>query len=222
MSAAGRTVEVEVDRLSGWVHRFGARHGDLSVDLAADNEAAERLVITAADGTEASIAVPYGPLPASSSRDADALVHALHRHVDRTRTVGVLLVRRGGWAAGVVHDGRLVSAAVGSGYVQGRTKAGGWSQQRYARRRQQQAQQVYRRATDGAVEVLLPHRNTLDALVAGGDRTGVATVLGDPRLGGLAGLVESRFLAVADPRRTVLDDVVRRLRTVVVTLDDLA
>ncbi len=134
----------------------------------------------------------------------------------------MLLVRRGGWAAAVVAGGTVLDRATGGGYVQGRTKAGGWSQQRYARRRGHQTQQVWDRAADGAAGVLLPHREALEALVTGGDRSGVTAVLEDPRLAGLARPVEPRFLAVGDPDRAVLTDALGRLSSLVITLNELA
>jgi hypothetical protein len=218
MPAAGRVVEIDLDRLVGWVERFAIRHGTPDIVLRAADPAA--VVITADDGARVELAIPYGPLP--DSPPGPGLIASLVVHVQRPRTVGVLLVRRGGWAVGLVEQPGLVASQVGGGYVQGRTKAGGWSQQRYARRRGNQTQQVWDRAADGAAAVLLPHRDRLDALVTGGDRAGVAAVLADPRLAGLESLVDSRFFATGDPTRSVLDDVVRRLQTVSVTLNELA
>lgn len=215
MAAAGRIVEVDVDRLTGWVGRFGERHGPLSTALST-----QALVITAADGARAELAIPYGPLP-DAPADAD-LLPRLVEHVRAPRVVGILLVRRGGWAVGVVDDGHLVDRDTGGGYVQGRTKAGGWSQQRYARRRGNQTDQVWQRAADGAAGVLVPRRADLAALLTGGDRTGVEAVLTDHRLSWLTPRVERRFLTVGDPTRSVLADAVTCTRAVVITLNELA
>lgn len=216
MSASGRVVEVDVDRLAGWVERFAERHGGSTVDP----DGGRSLVIGAPDGARAEIAIPYGPLPGAPA-GSDPIAR-LVEHVQAPRTVGILLVRRVGWAAGVVDAGVLVAAQVGGGHVQGRTKAGGWSQQRYARRRGNQTQQVWQRAADGAADVLVPHRQRLTALVTGGDRSGVAAVLVDDRLDWLAPLVEPRFVAVGDPTRRMLADVVSRLNAVAITLNALA
>jgi hypothetical protein len=218
MSAAGRPVEIDAERLLGWVERFRSRHGELAASLS--DLTGEQLVLTALDGAEARLAVPFGRLPPPTDTGLDALLTTVRDHLERPRTLGVVLVRRAGWAVGVVADGDLAASRVGGGHVQGRTKAGGWSQQRFARRRAQQAQQVYGRAIAAAVDLLLPP--TLDAVVTGGDRSGVAAVLADPRLAGLTDLVEPRFLAVGEPTRAVLDAVVRRLRAVVITLNELA
>lgn len=217
MPAAGRVVEVELDRLPGWVERFAVRHGALTVEEFGSAEEAQAVGVVAADGARADLGVPFGPLSSTGSP-----IERLIDHVGAARTVGVLLVRRGGWAAAVVTDGTVVASDTGGGYVQGTTKAGGWSQQRYARRRGNQTQQVWDRAAVGAVEVFAAHRSAIGALVTGGDRAGVAAVLSDERLVDLAALVEPRFFAIGDPTRTVLDDVVRRLRCVVITLNELA
>jgi hypothetical protein len=218
MPAAGRLIEVDVARLPGWLDRFAARHGPLAAELAEAEVAPQVVVIIAADGARADLAVPYGALGRSNRPLTDRLVE----HVELARTVGILLVRRSGWAAAVVSDGVLVAADTGGGYVQGTTKAGGWSQQRYARRRGNQTQQVWDRAADGAAEVFAPHRARIGAVLTGGDRAGVAAVLTDQRLADLEPLVEARFLAIGDPTRTVLEEVVRRLRSVTITLNELA
>ncbi|WP_447645972.1 Vms1/Ankzf1 family peptidyl-tRNA hydrolase [Nocardioides zeae] len=88
---------------------------------------------------------------------------------------------------------------MGRRHVQGRTKAGGQSQQRFARRRANQAQAAYDAAADHAHRVWGPGRL---AVVTGGDQVAVADVLADRRLD-----VETvaPFLDVPDSRRDVLE-----------------
>ena len=113
---------------------------------------------------------------------------------------GVLLVRKGGFAVARLAGERLVESKVGQRHVQGRTKAGGQSQQRFARRRDNQARQAYDAAADHAARILAG----LDGpLVTGGDHSAIDAVLTDPRLAGLT--VVEPWLAVPDPRRAVLD-----------------
>jgi peptide subunit release factor 1 (eRF1) len=140
----------------------------------------------------------------------------LLEHVTRPRTIGVLLVRKGGYAAGVFHDAELLASKVGSRLVQGRSANGGWSQQRFARRRENQAREAYTAAADNAVRVLLPHLPRLDAMVTGGDRPALSVVLDDPRLAPLRALVVSRVLEVPDPRLSVLQDTPKRFRAVAI------
>lgn len=186
-TAGARTVTVSTDRLARWMDGFAERHGDVTVARSADTVA-----LTGSDGARAWIDVPFPPL------DGDDLV----AHATRPRTLGVLLVRRGGHAAGVFRGAELIASKVGSSYVQGTTKAGGWSQQRYARRRTNQATAANARAADDAVGVLIGP--VLDGLVTGGDKQAVQAVLDDRRLAHLAPLVTGPWLQVKDPRQKVL------------------
>ncbi|MGL5852830.1 MAG: Vms1/Ankzf1 family peptidyl-tRNA hydrolase, partial [Phycicoccus sp.] len=69
--------------------------------------------------------------------------------------VGLVLVRRGGYAVGVAAGGRLATHKVGTRYVQSRTAAGGWSQQRFARRRANQADELVGATADVAARIVL-------------------------------------------------------------------
>jgi Actinobacteria/chloroflexi VLRF1 release factor len=88
--------------------------------------------------------------------------------------------------------------------VQGRTAAGGTSQQRYARRRGNQTDAAVSHAVETAVRVLLPHAGSVDALFTGGDRGLVDDVLSDPRLKPLAALRRDQPLDVGEPTKAVL------------------
>jgi hypothetical protein len=116
---------------------------------------------------------------------------------------GVLLVRKGGFAVARLEQGRTVESKVGQRHVQGRTKAGGQSQQRFARRRDNQARQAYEAAADHAARILGEVRGPV---VTGGDHEAVKEVLVDSRLRGLE--VTGPWLAVPDPRRGILEQAV--------------
>ena len=134
------------------------------------------------------------------------------------RWLAVVLIRRGGYAVALVDGSTLVAHKVGTRHVQSRTAAGGWSQQRFARRRGNQADELVRAVADHAVRIL--SQGSPAALVVGGDRTLAGEVLEDPRLAHLLALPRREFADIGDPRRAVLDDVVRRARTVEVRIDD--
>jgi hypothetical protein len=111
----------------------------------------------------------------------------------------------------------MVGSKVGQRHVQGRTKAGGQSQQRFARRRDNQARQAYEAAADHAARILT---GSLDALVCGGDRSAVDAVLTDPRLASFAQVRVDPWLAVPDPRRAVLDQAVADACATAITVTD--
>jgi hypothetical protein len=186
-----RIVSVAPERLDKWLTGFTERHGSTEYDVTPT-----RVTASAEDGSTAVVEVPFAPL-------VDLTREGLIKHVLADHRLGVLLVRRGGYGAGVFVGAKLIDSKVGSRHVQGTTKAGGWSQQRYARRRDNQAREAFAAATEVAVRILAPAR--LDALVCGGDRRAVDTVLEDPRLKDLTGLVRPPFLGVPDPKQKVLE-----------------
>jgi hypothetical protein len=210
MGGERRRVSVSPERLAGWLDGFSQRHGRTT---ATAEPAQVRLV--AADGARAWLNVPFPPLAATDDDPRAALL----AHVAQPRTIGVLLVRRRAYAIGIFMGGELVASKVGTSYVQGTTRAGGWSQQRFARRRANQAQAAFARAADACVRLLLPRVAELDALVCGGDRAAVTAVLADPRLAVLAGVPRGPFLAVPDPRLSVLQGTPERFGSVSIELD---
>ena len=132
--------------------------------------------------------------------------------------LGIVLLRRGGYAVGRAVGGELVESKVGTAHVQGRTKKGGWSQQRYARRRGHQTDEVVERARERVVQILLP---TLPAgLGVGGDRRLVAELLEDPRLAPLRELPRRELYDLPDPTRQVLETALTRTVAVRVSILD--
>ncbi len=122
---------------------------------------------------------------------------------------GVLLVRKGGFAMARLSGTTLGESKTGQRHVQGRTKAGGQSQQRFARRRDNQARQAYEAAAEHAARIL----GTLSGpVVVGGDRGAVEEVLADHRLSEMR--VVDPWLDVPDPRRSVLEQAIADAATV--------
>jgi hypothetical protein len=190
--------EVPPERLGRWLERW-----------AADHEPVERTelrpwrVTFVGAGGAVDCDPPFPPL-ASTGVHEGFDPGPLLDHAARDRVVGVLLVRLGGYAAGVFSGRRLVASKVGSRQVHGRHRAGGSSQQRFARRRAGQARVALEAAADVVARVLLEHRRDIEAVVLGGDRRALAEVLEDVRLRPLRPLVVERVLDVPDPRLKVL------------------
>lgn len=204
-AGGGRWVLVDPERLDGWLSRFAERHGEVTVTPGPTG-----VELVAADGSVAQCQVPVPPLHVVPGAEYGGLV----AHAVAERTVGVLLFRLGGHAAGVFAGAQLVASKVGSRQVHGRSSAGGWSQQRFARRREGQVSVATTAAADVAVAVLLPWVDRLDALVLGGDRAAVGAVLDDPRLRPLRRLASEPFLDVPDPRLRVLEQTPKQFRAV--------
>ncbi|SFW77672.1 acVLRF1 family peptidyl-tRNA hydrolase [Amycolatopsis australiensis] len=209
VAGGGRAVEVPPERLAGWFERFAASHGGVVRTEAAPDQ----VKVSAGDGTVATATVPFGPLEEPS---LDALVaHAL-----RPRTVGLLLVRLGGHSVGIARDGRVRVSRTDRHLVQGRSAAGGWSQQRFARRRAGQARHALQAAARDAFAVLVPRLSEVDAVVLGGDRRALDELRADRRLAPLFARAEPRVLDVGEPSYAVLEDAAVRALSVQVTLRD--
>jgi hypothetical protein len=120
--------------------------------------------------------------------------------------VAVLLVRLGGYAAGVLEGERLVASKVGSRFVKGRHKKGGSSANRFRRRREEQERELIDAAAREAARVLGPWRDRVDHVALGGDRAAVGRVLAArAELGWLEPLALDRFFDVSEPRLRVLE-----------------
>jgi hypothetical protein len=218
-----RWLDIAPERLAGWLESFGKQHGGAVPGAAPAGDAAGMSVVEfrAADGAVAECHVPFPPLPAGAGETGAAQIAA---HASADRTVGVLLVRLGGYAAGVFtgEPPRLVASKVGSRLVHGRSAAGGTSQQRFARRREKQASEAVGAAADTAAAVFAPYAGKLDAVVLGGDRRTIAGLRDDPRLQPYFELAAERFLTVPDPRLVVLRGAPRLFRAVRIRLTEPA
>jgi hypothetical protein len=205
-----RTVEVPLVRVEGWVERYAATHPGLTV-RAEDGG----LRLDADGGASASLVplLPFEPPPGTASSD---LVAALADHAGRPLVTALVLVRRGGFAVGLARGSRLEASKVGSRYVQSRTAAGGWSQQRFARRRVGQAKELVRATAEAWAH--LPRPVAPVVLVTGGDRSLSEQVLEEPAARGLRALGVARHLDVPDPRLAVLQDAAGRAHALVVTV----
>ena len=182
-------VLVPAPRVPRWVDNFATRHGGTALEVTGG-----ALVGRAEDGSHFAARLPFG-----ASYDGAAEAGAFAGAVLPPEHWGVLLVRKGGFAVARLSGDEVVESKVGQRHVQGRTKAGGQSQQRFARRRDNQARQAYEAAADHAARIL----GGTVPVVVGGDHAAVEAVLADARLRHVA--VTGPWLPVPDPRRSVLE-----------------
>ncbi|HEX6526298.1 MAG TPA: acVLRF1 family peptidyl-tRNA hydrolase [Streptosporangiaceae bacterium] len=247
-AGGGRWVAVAPGRFPAWTEEFARRHGDIG-PVSCD-PAAGVFPFTAADGAVAECHPPFPPVTVGAS-DAGKIARDIAAHAVADRTVGVLLVRLGGYAVGVFAGSPpvLAGSRTGSRPVHGRSAAGGWSQHRFARRREKQASEALEAAADAAVAVLgqyaaprsgeyaggrkgtrvprIPSGGgpcatnpRLDAVVLGGDRRAVAGLRDDPRLAPYLDLAVDRFLTVPDPRLAVLRETPRAFQAIRIRLTE--
>ncbi|SDD66543.1 acVLRF1 family peptidyl-tRNA hydrolase [Glycomyces harbinensis] len=212
-SGGGRIVEVEPERLPKWVANFAARNGG----IAGHHAEGDAWTIESNEGPSAGLGelasrksaqvtwALAGGLPSSWLLDADPVTAAEHLrdYALEPRRIAVLLARKGAYSVGIVEDGRVKVSKTDTAYVQGTTKAGGQSQQRFARRREGQAKAAEKRAREAVFAVL--GNAAFDALVTGGPVEGI---LEDPRLAELRPAVH--FGDIAEPKAVLLTETAYR------------
>ncbi|MCY4728654.1 acVLRF1 family peptidyl-tRNA hydrolase [Nocardioides sp. STR2] len=194
------SVLVPAARWERWVANFATGHG--RADLAVTGGA---LRGEAADGSHFTARLPFAGTYDGAPRAADFAAAT-----GAPGEWGVLLVRKGGFAVARLGGPTMVEHKIGQRHVQGRTKAGGQSQQRFARRRDNQARQAYEAAADHAARIL----GGVRLVVTGGDHAAVDAVLADQRLSAVS--VVGPWLPVPDPRRAVLDRAIADAQSIAV------
>ena len=128
--------------------------------------------------------------------------------LDSSFTVGVALVRLGRYAIAVYQGQRLAVSKTDTRYVKGKHHAGGTSQRRFQRVRENQIHRLYVEAAGVLERQWHPWLDRLDYVALGGE---AATVNGFVRecatLGRLAPITLARRLDVREPNRASLDRV---------------
>ena len=147
------------------------------------------------------------PFPIPESSDHTGYVTApLRELVTRGRTLGVILVRLGGYSVGVYQGGMFVHAKTGGRFVKNRHRKGGQSQRRFERIREGQIREQFDEVAEVIRTHILPSAGVLDGVVLGGDRHTVQAMLKRaPLPPPLAAKLMPRFIDVPEPRREVLE-----------------
>jgi Actinobacteria/chloroflexi VLRF1 release factor len=219
--SGAKWLDVSAERFPGWIGSFARRHGE-SVPLGT-TLAPGRVTFTAPDGAVAECHPPYQEsfAPPQGGAGPAEIAESIAAHARVPRAVGVILVRLGGYAAGVFagYPPVLADSKTGSRLVHGRSAAGGWSQHRFARRREKQANEALGAAADTAV-LVFGRGPRLDAVVLGGDKRAASGLRDDPRLAPYLALATERFITVPDPKRAVLEGTPRLFTAVRIRLTE--
>jgi hypothetical protein len=127
--------------------------------------------------------------------------------LDRKYLLGVVLLRLGGYSVGVFEGDRLLTSKTGTRFVKGRHKAGGQSQRRFARRREEQARELFDKACSVVTAKFAEYEKRLDYVFLGGDKLTLRSFLKRCEyLQGLADKTPGRVLSVAKPRYEALQN----------------
>ena len=114
------------------------------------------------------VAPPFPVDHDSLSRGLD--VGQLEELLSRDLLVGVVLLRLGRYAAGVLRGDELVASKSGSRHVKSRHRAGGSSQRRFERSRERLVRELFDKACEVAGDIFAPFRGRMDYMLLGGER----------------------------------------------------
>lgn len=210
-----RTVYVPAARIERWLETYTTRHGAGPVTLDGTD-----VVVAATDGATARLSLLWPGITIGADPLADLLQAARVRH-----RLGLIAVRADGHAVGLWDGGQVVHATRKGHYVQSRTAAGGWSQQRYARRRENQAKAAYESAARDVAAIIEPAVGALDGVLAAGNPAAITAVLGDPRCrrtSALAAAVPLDRLELRSTSREALTELAERFCSIVIGIDEPA
>lgn len=173
--------------------------------------------------TRALVVVPPFPIERdlySQGPNTGPLADLLNRRL----LLGIVLLRLGRYAVGVLQGDALVASKSGSRYVKSRHRAGGSSQRRFERSRERLVRELFDKTCQVTTEVLTPFDDHIDYLLMGGERH---TLDGFIRrctfMQRLAPVTLRRTLEVHRPGREALEHIqhqVWRSRVLVFTRDD--
>ncbi|MBI4219165.1 MAG: hypothetical protein HY682_03400 [Chloroflexi bacterium] len=160
------------------------------------------LVLFAEDENKRDAFSPPFPLATEGGRPLVALRDSL----TTPRLLGILLLRLGYYAVGVTDGLGLVAAKSGSRYVHGRHRAGGQSQRRWERNREQWIEKLFDEACEAWQRTCGNFAEQLEGLALGGDRIVLGRFIKRcPALAPFSSRVVARRIDVERPGRPALD-----------------
>ena len=171
-------------------------------------------------GDEHTVAV-RPPFPISRDVDADGPdVAPLAELLNARLIIGVVLLRLGRYAVGVLEGDRMIATKTGSRHVKSRHRAGGSSQRRFERSRERLIRELFDKTCEVTREVFTRHPSDIDYVLMGGERQTLGGFVKRCRLmQELEHLTLSRRLTVERPGQAALDSIAAEVwKSEVVTL----
>ncbi|MCI0438643.1 MAG: hypothetical protein L0177_05875 [Chloroflexi bacterium] len=159
-------------------------------------------------GDERAMAV-LPPFPIDEDVLAEGFDSApLRELLGRELIVGVVLLRLGRYAVGVLRGEYLSASKTGARYVKNRHRAGGQSQRRFERSRERLVRELYDKACEVVQDVLSPLDKDLDYVLLGGERNVLRDFVQRCRfLSDRQGKILSRALDVDRPGMDALEGI---------------
>ena len=149
------------------------------------------------------------PFPFEDDMSRSGFVSSpLLRLLDTKYAIGIVMLRLGRYAVGVVRGDKLVASKTAGRYMKNRHRAGGQSQRRFERSRERLIRELYDKTCETARTVFAPRANSIDYILLGGENTTLAGFTERCRLmQDWNDRILARRLAVDTPNRKALDNI---------------
>ena len=163
--------------------------------------------------TDCSAWVVFPPFAIEEDRFTDEVdVSGLTEVYERDVTVGVVLLRMGRYAIGVVRGDELLASKTDTRHVKNRHRAGGSSQRRFMRSRDRLIRELYDEACEVSRRIFEPHLDSIDCVLTGGERQTINGFLKRCAFLEKSNLpVMKRLLAVDRPSHKALESIHREV-----------
>ena len=111
------------------------------------------------------------PIPLDTDiRSSGAHTEELRRLLHSAPVIGVILLRLGRYAVGVLRGESLVATKTDSRYMKNRHRAGGQSQRRFQRSRERLIRELYDKTSEVTRTIFTPYLSEMDYVLLGGER----------------------------------------------------
>ena len=95
----------------------------------------------------------------------------LLRLLDTEYLIGIVLLRLGRYAVGVLRDDTLMASKTAGRYMKNRHRSGGQSQRRFERSRERLIRELYDKTCETARDVFAPYSKSMDYILLGGENS---------------------------------------------------
>ena len=183
-----------------------AGEDEIAIVLREIGESDTGLVLLQGQSRAVAICPPF-PLP-DDIRRSGLVVSPLTKMLENEYVLGIVLLRLGRYAIGVLRGNRLIASKTDSRYMKNRHRAGGQSQRRFERSRERLIRELYDKTCEMARTVFAPYEKYMDYILLGGENSTLSGFTDRCRLmHGLSDKTLTRRLDIDQPNKKTLDKI---------------
>ena len=178
----------------------------LEVVLKAVGESDTGMALFIGEGRALAICPPF-PLVDDITRSG-FVSSPLIRMLEQDYLVGVVLLRLGRYAVGVLRGNSLMASKTAGRYMKNRHRAGGQSQRRFERSRERLIRELYDKTCETIRTIFAPYEKSMNYILLGGEASTLSGFTDRCRyISGLSRKTLDRRLSVDQPNQKALENI---------------